>query len=984
MPKHSSPAEKRRRVLRRRLVVEHLGDRRVLASITGSVFNDVDHSFFRNANEAPAAQRLVYLDGNDNNKLDVGERFVVAEPNGTFEIPGLSDGTYLLRLFNGAATQSQTTPIEAVVAPQPVSEGGSQLLVGRAGVVAMAQAQVAFADLSTVDAATVPVATELTKMQELPDGSILVIGTGVDGNSAWVIDSENKSVTPVDLSGSQQQVNWSDIAIDGSGAGVLIEKANGDVPIRSIDASNSKQIAVSTTTTIVPADTQVISSATGHRSVVGWSDVGGMQVSLWSNSTATIIGEDPVDINEAHELLEFDDAAGLLVTRTFDGGVSVHDVNQQFATLHTIPNARGPVAIDSARDLLMALSPLDATLRIINLRDGDLIADLAVDLSSIGEAVALTMADRPDAVVVLGAAGMTEVALNKPTANRVKVTGGQDVDAVMFGVTVDTGNHAPQYLSKPILETAEDTPLVAPQPTALVGEDGNEGAIDVDGDEFVLIQRGQPANGQATLNIAGGINYRPNADFFGADTITVMLHDGQSLTDNIQLTVNVLPVPDVPIGVDITPIPVPENLPLGQPVANIDVIDVDLDDNHVIEVNDGRFDVVDGQIVFVQGVLDFEGEPVISLAVDVSDPDTGDQFTHFVTVNVTDSNDPITAIVLESGTILENVLGDLVGPIEVEDEDRGQTHQLTVDDSRFVIEDGILRLADDQSINFEAEQEVILNITADDGAGSQLTQQITVAVLDVDEQPQEISLDDRTLMELENGAVVGTVSVDGAPANPRLSLSVDDDRFEIVEQTLKLVDDQFVRRSDQDEIEVEITVQDSVGVLAAISQTFVLLVESNRTPYHNDENPYDVNRDDNVTSLDALIIINYLNVHGIGPVGHGNPDFGYDVNGDGFVTALDALLILNEIRRNQIIGAVGGEQISPLNSRELQVDLVVQDDDVISSSNTANKTSQTNWSTNQMPANESKGSAINEESKGHDGYVAGVDATLRLLSENGD
>ncbi len=87
MGKRSARPNQRRVKVRRRLLVERLGDRRVLAAITGAVFDDVNHSFQKEAGEENVPRRLVYIDANDNETLDVGESFVVAEENGTFRVP---------------------------------------------------------------------------------------------------------------------------------------------------------------------------------------------------------------------------------------------------------------------------------------------------------------------------------------------------------------------------------------------------------------------------------------------------------------------------------------------------------------------------------------------------------------------------------------------------------------------------------------------------------------------------------------------------------------------------------------------------------------------------------------------------------------------------------------------------------------------------------------------------------------------------------
>ncbi|WP_146407856.1 cadherin domain-containing protein [Allorhodopirellula heiligendammensis] len=72
------------------------------------------------------------------------------------------------------------------------------------------------------------------------------------------------------------------------------------------------------------------------------------------------------------------------------------------------------------------------------------------------------------------------------------------------------------------------------------------------------------------------------------------------------------------------------------------------------------------------------------------------------------------------------------------------------------------------------------------------------------------------------------------------------------------------------------------------------------SPLQNSVNPYDVTNDGEVTSLDALRIINFLNESSASVASNGSlsSDLVYlDVSGDGFVTDLDALQVINELNR---------------------------------------------------------------------------------------
>lgn len=65
----------------------------------------------------------------------------------------------------------------------------------------------------------------------------------------------------------------------------------------------------------------------------------------------------------------------------------------------------------------------------------------------------------------------------------------------------------------------------------------------------------------------------------------------------------------------------------------------------------------------------------------------------------------------------------------------------------------------------------------------------------------------------------------------------------------------------------------------------------------NPGQPLDVNADTYVTSLDVLVVINFLNDRGSGGDGEGeivNPPY-LDVNGDAFISPLDALIIINAL-----------------------------------------------------------------------------------------
>ncbi|WP_419195222.1 dockerin type I domain-containing protein [Novipirellula herctigrandis] len=919
----------------RRLIVERLDERRVLAAITGDVFHDLDLSFRQEPGEVALAKRLVYLDANDNGSLDRGEIFNVADDAGQFSFEDLADGSYLVRLFNGTETQQQVFPVRASSDADPIEvvDGNTFTLGANQTALVLTDTSIEVADFAEGAAKPISVDATLFKMQTLPNGKILVIGSVSEGStstdSAWLVDPSIGTVSPTDLSTDQTPTTWSDIAIDGDGNGVLVKSSTSPAPLLSIDASDSTSgIVVTETTTLVPAGTTVISSTTTPTSVVAWPGTSGLILSMWSNSTNSLLPGEPVEVAGTSDLVSFDDASDLLVLREKTGGITVVDTGAQFAPLHSFPEMTGPVAIDGARDMLLTVSPVDDVLRLIDLRDGSLIADLAIDLSSIGDVSGLATKGKPDVVTILGAAGIIEISLKQPDAHRVEIVDGQNVDSILFALSLDSqANTAPTFPDIPSYSIVEDESLSMAAPGTL------NDVFDAEGDSVVVLQKSTAMNGTAELAVDGAIVFTPNDDFFGSETITIELHDGQNISEPFDITIDVIPVADPPTDIVIIADPVLENIDIGQPIGMIQVIDVDGIDvagsgnngggnsaggNHVIEINDPRFIIVDGQIIFVGGIgggnnidgLDYEQEYLIPLSITTTDLVTETVLVNSTALTVLDANDPITGISPTEASVFENAIGDIVTELLVDDQDTEQFHSFTVDDERFVIDGADLKLADDTSLDYEAGSEVVVNVTATEfGTGGTYTQAITIRVLDLPEQPQTLGLTGNTIVELKLAASVGDVTLDGSPASSRYNLTVDDPRFQIAGGTLSLADDEMVEQSTQSEIEVRITASDSLGAYNPISNTFVITVIENETPFHNPDNPYDVNGIGGVTAADALLIINLLNDFGPHEVGHGNPDYGYDVNGDGYVTALDALLVLNEVNNQGTGGGtVGGEQ----------------------------------------------------------------------------
>jgi hypothetical protein len=121
---------------------------------------------------------------------------------------------------------------------------------------------------------------------------------------------------------------------------------------------------------------------------------------------------------------------------------------------------------------------------------------------------------------------------------------GQDnsAPATVF-LTINPINDAPLAVDDSYA-TDEDTPLTVVAPGVLDND------ADIDGDSIDAILDNPPTNGSLVLAADGSFVYTPNANFFGSDSFTYLVNDGQydSNLATVSLTIN--PINDAPLAAD--------------------------------------------------------------------------------------------------------------------------------------------------------------------------------------------------------------------------------------------------------------------------------------------------------------------------------------------------------------------------------------------------------------------------------------------------
>jgi hypothetical protein len=931
-----------------------LTSRRLLAVITGTVYHDADQSLRLDPGEVRLGNRLAYLDANDNGVLDYGEPTANTDEQGSFSFDNVAAGEHVVRLFDGSQNQRQTFPVDASVASLGVElenaidlsvrDDTIEVLTDRSLLRIKTTSNGTAAERSSVQSLDFEARELVASVLDASSGqsiSLIFESPPSDTESAglWLLPDSDQAATKV-----LDEMDVQELAFGEDGQGVAVVRQNetnflfslqlqrddGGPANDAMNATDSSPLDLqwSVTSETVPSDTQILTSsqpvvlaaegtesaAFASRTVVGWPvdppgdallgdpSVPALQVGLWSNPAGQWIAGSQTTLAGATELLSFDDASGLLAVRTHDGAVRVHDVDGDFAEIQAYESSVVALSFIGEKNAVATVVESTGGLAFV-LRDLARDRELTRKRLNTSAAVPLAIATKGTLsdFYLLDRNGLSSVKLDDPSAYRLRLEP-DEAPSLEFGIQLIGENSAPSVTGSLESTGLEDN-------TATIDASAIATLVsDAERDRIVSLITDPPENGSIEFTEAGDLEYTPNDHFNGSERFSIQFHDGQTLSEPLEVSLSVKPVPDVPTGISLVGGSIPENTAGPYTVGTISVDDPDGSGSHDLQVYDSLFTIDNSSLIYLGPGFDFETEEEWPLTITGNEEDSDAWFSGDVLIRIIDQNDPIKEIWPDSAWVRENTPGAFVSMLEVDDEDIGQSVTFSVDDDRFEVLGDELWLKNDRALDYEAEQRVVLKVTGDDGAGSSLTSEVRVSVGDVPEPVGQIVLTPAQVLELEPGASAGEIYLDGLPAADSYELTVDDPRFEIENATLKLLDNQHVQRAVAEQIEVTIHAQDTASAFEAISQSFVIEVLENHSPFHNDHAPHDVDDSGDVSHLDALVVLNYLNIYGPGPIGPGDPHYGYDVNLDGMVTTLDALVVINYLNAIQTGGGtVGGE-----------------------------------------------------------------------------
>ncbi|WP_321337298.1 Ig-like domain-containing protein [uncultured Cohaesibacter sp.] len=387
--------------------------------------------------------------------------------------------------------------------------------------------------------------------------------------------------------------------------------------------------------------------------------------------------------------------------------------------------------------------------------------------------------------------------------------------------TIDVGDLNEAVTAKDATETTSENGTLR----------GSVTATDLDGDAITYSLDSQPAEGSVTLHDDGSYSFEPGTAFddlaVGESrkvSFTFSADDGKGSTDQGTVTIEVTGTNDAPTAVDLSSAQVDENAS-GAVIGTLSTTDVDTSDTHSYSVDDARFEVAEQDGAFVlklkDGVsLDHETEPTVTLTVTTTDNHGGSVSEDF-TIDVGDIDDSVTAQ-NENGTTTED---DALNSV-------AHAHSLNGGDISYSLVDqpgeGSVVMHPDGSYTFDPGQDfqdlslhesrtVTFEYSAKDSSGQSGTGTVTIEVRGTNDAPTAIEISNSSFDENASGAVIGTLSTTDVDTNDSHTYSVNDDRFEVVDDgsgamVLKVKDGITFDHETEPSVDIVLTTTDQGGL----------------------------------------------------------------------------------------------------------------------------------------------------------------------------
>jgi len=216
-------------------------------------------------------------------------------------------------------------------------------------------------------------------------------------------------------------------------------------------------------------------------------------------------------------------------------------------------------------------------------------------------------------------------------------------------------------------------------------------------------------------------------------------------------------VNDPPSAISISNASTPENTVLNTTIGTFNTTDIDPSQTFTYQLVPGSGDDDNGNFIISSNELksnvlfDYNNQRVHNIRLRSTDQG-GLSVEQNFTINITNSNDAPTNIVLTPNSFNENVaVGSTVSALSTEDKDSTDqfsysfANQASNDNASFIISGNELRTA--VPIDFETKNLYIIEVQTRDQAGATYSRQLTLNVLDTNDAPTGLSISSDSILE---------------------------------------------------------------------------------------------------------------------------------------------------------------------------------------------------------------------------------------------
>ena len=253
----------------------------------------------------------------------------------------------------------------------------------------------------------------------------------------------------------------------------------------------------------------------------------------------------------------------------------------------------------------------------------------------------------------------------------------------------------------------------------------------------------------STLTVTGSLDFETKSSY----SVIVRSTDQGGLSLDQTFTISVANVNETPTDISLSTSTIVESAAIGSTVGLLSTTDPDAGDTHTYALAAGTGDTDNGSFTIVGDelqtnvVLDFAATPSYSIRVMSTDADglsTEKEFT--ITVTEVVANSAPTDISLSTSTIVESAaIGSVVGMLSTTDADAGDTHTYALAAGTGDTDNGSFTIVGDElqtnvALDFATTPSYSIRVMSTDADGLSTEKEFTITVTDVDQAPTAIEI----------------------------------------------------------------------------------------------------------------------------------------------------------------------------------------------------------------------------------------------------